>query len=151
MSYCRFSSSNWMCDVYVYEDCGGGWATHVAGRRRVARPIPDLMGGKLSMTVHRWSGAEWDKDSRKVRYPQAWKGFLCGLWYSLAAFWHNSIHMGSLHLIPLRDIGLPHDGARFNDDTPGECAETLLMLRACGYIVPQHAIDALRAEETAAP
>ena len=38
MAYCRWSD----CDVYVYEDVGGGWTTHVAGRRRVAGKAPDI-------------------------------------------------------------------------------------------------------------
>lgn len=33
MSYCRFSSDNWKCDLYCWE--GGGWHTHVAGNRIV--------------------------------------------------------------------------------------------------------------------
>lgn len=33
MSYCRWSSNDFRCDVYVYEDCAGGWTTHVAGNR----------------------------------------------------------------------------------------------------------------------
>ena len=47
MSYCRFSSMNWMCDVYCYADVGGGWTTHVASRRRAREPqpaYPDLLG-----------------------------------------------------------------------------------------------------------
>ena len=41
MSYCRFSSDDFQCDVYVYEDCAGGWTTHVAGRRHVFKePLP---------------------------------------------------------------------------------------------------------------
>lgn len=35
MSYCRWSSDDFQCDVYVYEDCAGGWTTHVAGRKHV--------------------------------------------------------------------------------------------------------------------
>lgn len=34
MAYCRWSSDNFQCDVYVYEDVKGGWTTHVAGSRR---------------------------------------------------------------------------------------------------------------------
>ena len=30
MSYCRFSSDDWRCDLYCYEDAEGGWTTHVA-------------------------------------------------------------------------------------------------------------------------
>lgn len=33
MSYCRFSSDNFRCDLYCYESCYGGWITHVAGNR----------------------------------------------------------------------------------------------------------------------
>ena len=32
MSYCRFSSDNWSCDIYCYEG-GSGFVTHVAGNR----------------------------------------------------------------------------------------------------------------------
>lgn len=38
MSYCRWSSDNWKCDLYCYE--GHAFITHVAGRRRVGH-IPD--------------------------------------------------------------------------------------------------------------
>lgn len=42
MSYCRFSTDDYQCDVYVYEDVGGWWSTHVAGNRPVyAEPLPD--------------------------------------------------------------------------------------------------------------
>ena len=41
MSYCRFSSDDHQCDVYVYADCRGGYTTHVAARRRVFNePLP---------------------------------------------------------------------------------------------------------------
>lgn len=34
MSYCRWSSDNFECDLYCYSDVNGGYTTHVAGRRR---------------------------------------------------------------------------------------------------------------------
>ena len=40
MSYCRFSSEGFQCDVYVYES-NEGWITQVASRRRPHR-TPDL-------------------------------------------------------------------------------------------------------------
>ena len=40
MSYCRFSSEGFQCDVYVYES-NDGWITHVAARRRATR-APEL-------------------------------------------------------------------------------------------------------------
>lgn len=41
MSYCRWSSDDYQCDVYVYQCCDGGYATHVAGLRYVfSEPLP---------------------------------------------------------------------------------------------------------------
>lgn len=33
MSYCRFSSDDFCCDVYVFEDVSGGYTTYVAANR----------------------------------------------------------------------------------------------------------------------
>lgn len=41
MSFCRWSSDNWRCDVYSYEDCAGGFTTHVAGNR-IEGEIPEV-------------------------------------------------------------------------------------------------------------
>lgn len=42
MSYCRWSDDDYQCDVYVYEDCAGGWTTHVAAKRKIFKePIPE--------------------------------------------------------------------------------------------------------------
>lgn len=44
MSYCRWSSDDYQCDVYVYEDVSGGWTTHVGtGRYVITEPLPDLV------------------------------------------------------------------------------------------------------------
>lgn len=41
MSYCRWSSDDFQCDVYVYESVGGGFVTNVAGMRVVfEEPLP---------------------------------------------------------------------------------------------------------------
>lgn len=44
MSYCRFSSENGYCEVYVYESVDGEWITHVPRRRwpEVSPPDPYL-------------------------------------------------------------------------------------------------------------
>lgn len=34
MSYCRWSSMDFECDVYCYESVGGGYVVHVATNRR---------------------------------------------------------------------------------------------------------------------
>ena len=41
MSYCRFSSNDYQCDIYVYHDVGGGITVHVAGTRVMYQePLP---------------------------------------------------------------------------------------------------------------
>ena len=41
MSYCRWSSMDYQCDLYVYEHCDGGFVTIVAKNRVVfAEPLP---------------------------------------------------------------------------------------------------------------
>lgn len=51
MSYCRWSSLNWTCDLYCYEDVSGGYTTYVANRRIVGKvpeaPLQLLVEGKL--------------------------------------------------------------------------------------------------------
>jgi len=41
MSYCRFSSDNFKCDVYCYEHVGGYWQIHVAEQRYDMLDFPD--------------------------------------------------------------------------------------------------------------
>lgn len=145
MSYCRWSSDNFRCDVYVYESVHGGWETHMAGRRRLFAPIPDLIGCRVSMVLYNRAGIAWDEEQRKPIYPRTLACYVYRAWlYFTIGFYR--LHALSLRLIPLRPIGLPHDGECFVDATPGECADRLERLRAMGYRVPQSAIEALRSE-----
>ena len=43
MSYCRWSSDDWKCDIYAYANVGGGYTIHVAGRRLIT-PLPSSKG-----------------------------------------------------------------------------------------------------------
>lgn len=129
-----------MCDVYVYEHCDGGFVTHVAGRRRAIRPIPDIPFGWMPNFGGTFSLAE-----RRVIYPNKWRALGASIFARIWCSWHR-VHMWSLDIIPLHDIGLPHAGEGFSDDTASECAGRLESLKALGYNVPQYAIDALREE-----
>jgi hypothetical protein len=41
MSYCRWSSDDFQCDIYCYAHCDGGFRIHVANRRYVFKePLP---------------------------------------------------------------------------------------------------------------
>lgn len=48
MSLCRWSSMNWMCDLYIYEG-EGGWVCHVGSNRLDKEPpnvsLTDLLEG----------------------------------------------------------------------------------------------------------
>lgn len=146
MSYCRWSSMNWMCDVYVYEDVSGGWTTHVAGNKRKFPPIPDLMGSQFSMRMFQWSEAySSEATGYKIVYPKRWKHWVVKCWWWFVSRWHR-VHMWQLEHIPRRYHTQPEAAQTYNDPTPGACADRLEYLRSQGFTVPQYAIDALRAE-----
>lgn len=121
MSYCRWSSYGWKCDVYVYEDVSGGWTTRVAGRKRVAPdPCPEI---------------DWEAIWRLPKEEQA---AAFSAWRDAEREW--------LDRAELVDIGLEFDGKSFNDPTPGACAATLSMLKRAGYVVPDEVIRELENE-----
>jgi len=139
MSYCRFSSNNFWCDVYVYEDVNGGWTTHVAANRHVIRPIPKIPWHWMPRL------GRYDNATRRVIYPNRFVAAVAWVWLRILVA-SDRLHFWSVGVFPRRKIGLPHDGAMFNDDTPAGCVVRLEELRAFGYKVPQYAIDALREE-----
>ena len=120
MSYCRWSSDDFACDVYVYEDCRGGWTTHVAANRLVpSEPMPAEIDPRDPEWIEHWL-ARHQEVARIVDASER------------------------------EEIGLPYDGGTFNDSTPGWAADTLEMLRKAGYNVPEYAITELREEEAEA-
>lgn len=40
MSYCRWSTDDFQCDIYCYESCSGGWDIHVAKVRHRLKNLP---------------------------------------------------------------------------------------------------------------
>lgn len=121
MSYCRWSCDDYQCDLYIYEDCYGGWTTHVAGRRHVFKeplpaPLPGFANPGDAAAIDAWV----KRHQTIMRMTEA------------------------ADLVP---IGLPHDGERFNSDTPGECADLVDHLRSLGYRCPEYVAAALREEQ----
>jgi hypothetical protein len=148
MSYCRWSSDHFECDVYVYEDCSGGWTTHVAGRRRKNKLPDEIKAMYVDMSDPEWpakymaaekAAREWHDaqpcDEHPVMYAQPDGTSKPGIWRTLK----------DSEYIDLATIG-PEAGESFNDPTPGDCAERLKALQAKGFNVPQYAIDALLEE-----
>src|SRR5690348_16950208 len=96
MSYCRWSSMNWTCDLYCYADITGGWTTHVAPRRRI-EAVPgdrqeDLIAGKISL-----------EECTELHRRQ----------------------MIALERIPFESLRLPHAGETFHDSTLAELKRRL--------------------------
>lgn len=119
MSYCRWSTDDYQCDVYVYGDTRGGWTTHVASARYAYKePLP----------------AEVEFDPAD---DTSWSAWLA----------RREAVQRMVDEADRVAIGLPHDGETFNDDTPGDCADRLERLRGLGYRVPQDAVEALRQEQ----
>ena len=117
MSYCRWSSMNWTCDLYCYGDITGGWTTHVAPRRRVAA-VPgdrqmDFIAGKIS----------FDEFAELHRQQ-----------------------MTALRRTPFAPLRLPHAGETFHDATLVEFRCRLLELRRLGYRFPDEVTDRIDIE-----
>lgn len=123
MSYCRWSSDNGYCDVYVYEDVHGGWTTHVCTMRHPSgRPNGYLAEFGRQITA----GGDIDQDKLETARTaqQDWDA-----------------------LNPATKIDHAAAGESYNHDTPGECADRLEWLRGEGFHVPQYAVDTLREED----
>lgn len=119
MSYCRWSSDDYQCDLYVYEGLDG-WMIHIAGRRWVLAEAPPEPIPPTELTTAAGVERLIDRDQQ------------------LMAILSRS------HLAP---IGLPHDGQTLIADSPGECADLLAVLAAEGYRLPNWVIGDLRAEQ----
>lgn len=119
MSYCRWSSNDFQCDLYIYEDVKGGFTTHVAGNRviyKVDLPEP------IQLTKD--NAAEWAERHRKIM-----------------ALLDDP---DCIERVPIDD---ENAGETFNDETAGECADRVESLIALGYRVPDYVVKDLRAVE----
>ena len=127
MSYCRWSSDGFACDVYVYEHYSDGYVCHIAARKIV----------NLDEAPHcpSWFDYPTDEDGRLsddsindfMLKHRAWMD-----WLSKSAI--------------REDIGLEFDGKTFNHDSATSMANDLFILKQMGYQVPQYVIDALYEE-----
>src|SRR5262249_61454197 len=117
MSYCRWSSMNWTCDLYCFADITGGWTTHVAPRRRIDA-VPD--------------DRQEDFIARKISLDE----------YTQL---HRE-QMIALERIPFEPLRLPHAGETFHDSSLAEFKRRLLELRQLGYRFPYGVIDQIDAE-----
>lgn len=122
MSYCRFSGDNFACDLYCYADVSGGYTTLVAVNR-VLGEIP--------------KEEPWPGEGASEAEIEAWS--------HRAAAAHRA-QMDFLQSAERAPIGLPHDGAGFNDPDLESFLARVTSLRAMGYRVPDYVLDTIREE-----
>jgi len=114
MSYCRWSSDDFQCDLYCYEDCTGGWTTHVARNKLVPKePLPPKIA--------------WKKGAGK-KAADAWVAR------------HNRVNE-ILKKARRVNLKLPLAGESFNDPTLEKFLERVISLRAIGYRCPDSLIE----------
>lgn len=116
MSYCRFSSLDFTCDLYVYQSVNG-WEIHVASNK-TDHSVDGLTPLPLVSSAD-WPSAyvERSKELRR-RMDRAER----------------------------KPLTLPHAGESFTFNTPGEAAAMVRKLVALGYRAPTGLADELEAE-----
>jgi hypothetical protein len=121
MSYCRWSSDDFKCDLYCYEDVNGGWTTHVASNRIVGECPP------LEIPPHPPTEAQL-REFQKT----------------------NNARHAFLDACDRSPIGLPYDGKTFHDYSLEEFRARIVALREIGYQCPDYVLDEID-EEIASP
>jgi len=99
MSYCRWSSDNWKCDLYCYEDANGCITTHVACNRIVG-DVPE------EPSILDVSADEFMKAHKKqVEFLDTAKREKIGLPYDGKTFSDPDYESFLKRLLHLREVG----------------------------------------------
>ncbi len=101
MSYCRWSSDDWACELYCYESIGG-WVTHVAAYKRVNVPKIGKMPNHQSPRVFK----KWMKKYKaQMVYLETAEMRAIGLPYDGQTFNDADIRTFKERLLYLRGVG----------------------------------------------
>ena len=114
MSYCRFSSDGFQCDVYAYEDTAGCWTIHLASRRHIE--VAPLMEDYFRLTK---DGQGWDNDSIVK-------------WNEELMKWNERQDLKSDEERYI-NLNLPYDNESFHVGTLGEFFDKMTELARLGY------------------
>lgn len=117
MSYCRWSSMNWRCDLYCYEHVNGGYTIHVAANRVVGDIPPE---------------PSWDLVKTEAGREQ---------WLAM----RNAV-MAFVSTAERKPIGLAHDGETYNEPDLDAFFARLMALREAGYQFPDDVLEAVQGE-----
>jgi hypothetical protein len=121
MSYCRWSSDNFNCDLYCFEHCGGWWQTYVASSRQ-----------RVWFRMFHWIT---DKRIHSIRGKYAMR---------IPRFqtWHWP------HWLTHKPIRHPLAGAAYEDPTEADMFERIWKLNQQGFKVPQHLLTEINEKPT---
>lgn len=108
---------NHACDIYLYSDVNGGYTCHVAGKKRVS-------GTPCPPMPEDWWTLPVEEMMSIMEKQREW-----------------------VDQSTLVDIGLPHDGESFYCLDRDSMIDTLEMLKAEGYTMPEGLIQALKEED----
>ena len=101
MSYCRWSSENFQCDIYCYEHCFGGIAIHVAANR-IAIPLPEMP----ALTEDSIKDGTWlSAHNRNMDILDTMERLSIGLPYDGQSFSEATYESAVVRLQALRDLG----------------------------------------------
>lgn len=121
MSYCRWSSDNFRCDIYAYEDTYGGYTIHVASSRHKGE-VPKVDYNLI-----------WDEKNHPefMRQSEAQNKYLetCGT----------------------EPINLPLAGETFNCADLEEFYNKMVELQNLGYHIPKNVINNIKEEKMNLP
>ena len=121
MAYCRWSSDNFKCDLYVFEVVGGGYQVHIAGTRVVGE-VPPLMWPRLEP-------GELIEDDDFYLLEQSYKA--------------QGDFLETAERVP---IGLPWDNTSFWFQELGELRMFLNAAKTIGYQFPDEIFDIIEEE-----
>lgn len=131
MSYCRWSSMDMQCDLYVFDHCGGGTAVYVAGRRRVVQS-----GKALPPQIGDW----WERGEEGIKeYMAREKQVAEAYGMHEDPFDPSNEAPGKWHYLPA-----PHAGATYIVPTHEEAAQLVEQLIALGFKCPDGLVETLR-------
>ena len=117
MSYCRWSSDGYQCDLYAYADVAGCWTIHVAQRRH--KDTGPIMSDYLRLDESSEGELTWNKASFKD-FSRATKKWLR----------RQKKRKDKNRFI---DIGLAHDGETIQCGTLGAFYDKMNELIHLGY------------------
>lgn len=148
MSYCRWSSDDYQCDVYVYAHAGGWWQTNVASRRHEWDvPLPPEPRREDYPEIDPAGSEDWIRVAGQNTEEGAAIRAMSYGYARVTRFTEVTKLLRDESNYHWVDLPEPRDGIDYVSETPGECADLLEDLRSQGFNVPQYAIDALREEQ----